>query len=157
MGNQYKYNGQVLELNSDAIIINGAVAGTRTQGPDYRCHEIGNDLLGAVSQLSEETLSLVQQSDNTSWTSPDSINQQYQQAFLSATRATFLLTQWKASYDAQQQQSDYATNDDGAVDSEILDEAVDSAESALGMDQLDSADQALHQLYHFEQGTMAEL
>ena len=159
VGNQYRYNDQIVELNSDAIIINGPVAGTRTHGPDYRCHEIGNDLLGTVSQLSEETLSLVQQSDNTSWASPDSVNQQYQQAFLSATRATFLLTQWKASYDAQQQHSDYATNDDSAVDSEILDEAVDSTENALGMDHLDGPTPrySMDQSDQFDHGATAEL
>jgi hypothetical protein len=140
----YKYNDQIVELNPDAIVINGPVAGTRTHGPVYGYHEIGNDLLRTVSELSQETLSLVQHSSEgtTALSSVDSINAQYEQAFLSASRATFLLTQWKASYDAQQQ-ADYATNDQ--VDSEILDEAVQSTESALGFDcQQDILDEHVH-------------
>ena len=34
---------------------------------------------------------------------PGSVDQQYQRAYLSATRAVYLLTQWKASYDQHQQ------------------------------------------------------
>ncbi len=128
---RYKYNDQIAELNPDAIVINCPVTGTRTHGPDYGCHEIGNDLLRTVSKLSQETLSLMQYtSEDPAFSSPESINAQYQQAFLSASRATFLLTQWKASYDAQQR-TDYGTNDQ--VDSEILDEAVHSTETALGL------------------------
>lgn len=131
---RYKYNDQIVDLNPDAIVINGPVAGTRTQGPDYGCHEIGNDLLRTISELSQETLSLMQHSSGAPLlSSPDSINDQYQQAFLSASRATFLLTQWKASYDSQHQ-ANYGSNDD-QVDSEILDEAIESTESALGIHQ----------------------
>lgn len=153
-GCHYKYNDQILELNSDAIVINGPVIGTRAHGPDYRCHEIGNDLLNTVSELSQETLSLMQQhspSGAPALASPDSINFQYEQAFLSASRATYLLSQWKASYDAQQreEQADYATNND-RIDSEILDEAVDSTESALGMEDLDPRER-----YNFAQGASA--
>jgi hypothetical protein len=99
---RYKYNDQIVELNPDTIVINGPVTGTRTHCPDYRYHEICNDLLRTVSKLSQVTLSLTQFSSK-DVASPDSINSQYQQAFLLASSATVLLTQWMASYNAQQQ------------------------------------------------------
>ena len=106
-----RYNDQLLELNPDAIIINGPVDGTRTHGPDYRCHQIGSDVFRIVSELSQETLSLMHHSSGAqSWSAPtpEIINQAYQKAFLSASRATFLLTQWKASFDAQRRATEAA-------------------------------------------------
>lgn len=95
-GSRFKVNNDVVELNSDAIIINGAVAGTRSRGPGYQHAEIGPDLRQIVSELSEETMSLVSNSDTSS---PATANALYQKAFLSASKVTYLLTQWKASYD----------------------------------------------------------
>jgi len=113
---QYKYNNQVVELNPEAVVINGAVHGTRTRGPDYRCHEISSDLLRIISELSQETLSLMQHSSGATGVAPtaDSVNYCYDQAFLSASRATFLLAQWKASWDEVAGEN---------FDSRVLDEA----------------------------------
>lgn len=133
---RFKYNNQVVQLSSEAVVINGPVDGTRTRGPDYRCPEIGSDLLSIVSELSQETLSLMQHSSGAGGVAPtaDSVNRKYQQAFLSASRATFLLTQWKASWDTQQQnhQATEAAVASANFDSRVLDEAVASTESALG-------------------------
>lgn len=105
--NRYKFNDQIVELNPDAVVINGPVEGTRSRGPTYRYTEIGSDLLRIVSELSQQTLALMQHSSGVHAgmvPTPESINHQYSMAFQSASRATYLLTQWKASYDQQMQQ-----------------------------------------------------
>ena len=98
-GSRFKINNEVVELNSDVIIINGAVAGTRSRGTGYQHPEIGSDLLQIISELSQDTMSLVSNSATVGLSSPASANILYQKAFLSASKATYLLTQWKASYD----------------------------------------------------------
>jgi len=136
-GGQFRNNDQLVELNPHAIIINGPVDGTRTQGPDYRCHQIASDVLRIVSELSQETLALMHHTSVAqAWSAPtpDIINQAYQQAFLSASRATFLLTQWKASFDAQQRAAEAAVVASASFDSQVLDEAVASAGSTIHHD-----------------------
>jgi len=99
--NRFKFNDHILDLNPEAVVINGPVDGARTRGPGYRCPEIGTDLLRIVSELSHETLSLMQHSSvsqNVNVTA-SSINAMYKKAFLSVSKATFLLTQWKASWE----------------------------------------------------------
>jgi hypothetical protein len=98
-GSRFKVNNEVVELNSDAIIINGAVAGTRSRGPGYQYPEIGSDLLQIMSELSQDTMALVTNSATAGLSSPAASNILYQKTFLSASKATYLLTQWKASYD----------------------------------------------------------
>jgi hypothetical protein len=131
---RFRYNEQLLELNPNSIVINGPVDGTRTQGPDYRCHQIGSDVFRIVSELSQETLALMHHSSVAQpWSAPtpEIINQAYHKAFLSASRATFLLTQWKASFDAQQRAAEAALVASASFDSRVLDEAVASAGSNL--------------------------
>merc|ERR1719401_137636 len=105
--NRFRYNDHILDLNPEAVVINGPVDGARARGPGYRCPEIGSDLLRIVSELSHETVSLIQHSSgaqsgmvsqNVNVTA-SSINAMYQKAFLSVSKATFLLTQWKASWE----------------------------------------------------------
>lgn len=105
--NRFRFNDHILDLNPEAVVINGPVDGARTRGPGYRCPEIGSDLLRIVSELSHETMALIQHStgaqsgmvpQNVNATA-SSINTVYQKAFLSVSKATFLLTQWKASWD----------------------------------------------------------
>lgn len=105
--NRFRFNDHILDLNPEAVVINGPVDGARTRGPGYRCPEIGTDLLRIVSELSHETLSLIQHSSGAQSgmvsqnvnVPSSSINAMYQKAFLSVSKATFLLTQWKASWD----------------------------------------------------------
>lgn len=96
---RFKINDEVVDLSSDAIIINGAVAGTRSRGPGYQHPEIGADLVQIMSELQKDTISLVSNLSTVGFSSPSATNILYQKAFLSASRATYLLTQWKASYD----------------------------------------------------------
>ncbi|KAL3811377.1 hypothetical protein ACHAXA_011341 [Cyclostephanos tholiformis] len=133
-GGRVRYNDQLLELSPDAIVINGPVEGTRTQGPDYRCHQIGSDIFHIVSELSQETLALMHHSSRAqSWSAPtpEIINQAYQKAFLSASRVTFLLTQWKASFDAQQRAAEAAVVASTNFDSRVLNQAVAPGGSSL--------------------------
>lgn len=119
---RFKFNDQIIELNPDAIVINGPVEGTRVRGLDYRCPEIGSDLLRIVSELSQETLSLMHHSGTAGLAQPlattSSVEALYQRAFQSVSKATFLLTQWKASWDE---------NNAAAInDSRVLQQAVAS-------------------------------
>ena len=99
---RFKINNEVVHLSSDAIIINGAVAGTRSRGDGYQHPEIGEDLLQIMSDLSQDASALVKNSSGTDTKSSlAGANNLYQKAFLSASKVTYLLTQWKASYDEQ--------------------------------------------------------
>jgi hypothetical protein len=99
---RFKINNEVVQLSSDAIIINGAVAGTRSRGDGYQHPEIGEDLLQIMSELSQDASALVKNSSGTDTKSSlAGANNLYQKAFLSASKVTYLLTQWKASYDEQ--------------------------------------------------------
>ncbi len=100
-GSRFKVNNEVVELNSDAIIINGAVAGTRSRGPGYQHPEIGVDLVQIMADLQKDTISLVSNThlNTVGFSAPAATNMLYQKAFLSASRVTYLLTQWKASHD----------------------------------------------------------
>ena len=132
--NRFRFNDQIVELNPDAVVINGPVEGTRTAGPGYGCPEIGSDLLRIVSELSQETYSLLQHASGAQAGMPptaSSVDHSYQRAFLSASRATFLLTQWKASYDAHQQAAQAAVAS-ANFDSRVLNEAVARGGTALG-------------------------
>ena len=148
-GSRFKINNEVVELNSDAIIINGAVAGTSSRGSGYQHPEIGSDLIQIVSELSQETMSLVSSAATVGLSSPASANILYQKAFLSASKATYLLTQWKASYDEHSYAAAAAavgavppippaqgySFDQSAVPSALpnaVDQAVAATEAALG-------------------------
>jgi len=93
----FKFNGEAIDLHEDAVVINGAVDGTRRREAEYQYPQIGCDVMKFVNDLSHETNALV--ANQTGGAQPETINSLYQKAFLSVSKATFLLTQWKASYD----------------------------------------------------------
>ncbi|KAL7466171.1 hypothetical protein ACHAXS_006460 [Conticribra weissflogii] len=95
--NRVRANGEFIDLDSDAIIINGPVDGTRKRGPGYQHVEIRNDILSYVQEISDEAKSLMEYR----MLSPGVVQQLYEKTFLSLSKATFLLTQWKASYDEE--------------------------------------------------------
>jgi hypothetical protein len=101
-GGRYKINNEVVQLEGDGIIINGAVAGTRSRGDGYQHPEIGEDLLQITSELSQDASALVKNSSGAvTKSSLAGANNLYQKALDSASKVTYLLTQWKASYDEQ--------------------------------------------------------
>ena len=171
---RFTHSDTPVQLSPDAMVINCPVEGTSPHSPTYRCPEIGSDLLRITKELSDETSSLVQhsrkrQEGEEAAASSETIEQQYEKAFKSAQKATFLLTQWKASYDTQQryysqqlpqlpqpqpqqpqlkepqmkeppqlqQQHEAAavSRPVPSFNSQVLDDAVASIESALGAEQ----------------------
>lgn len=103
---QYRLNGSVLDLNPDAVIINGPIEGTRTRGPDYQYPRIGQDLLHLVSEIqrgSHALLSTAYRNQSMGAASANAsvtqINGLFQNTFRDMSRATYLITQWKASWD----------------------------------------------------------
>ncbi len=117
---RYK-NGSMVELASDAIIVNGAIEGTRHYGEGYGFQEIGGDLLHCSREALMETERLIEAvssgaasaavaavhgallDDSAHDSLPpgdEEINSIYQKAFHSLSKSIFLLTQWKASWDA---------------------------------------------------------
>ena len=103
---RYRLNGSLLDLNPDAVIINGPIEGTRTRGPDYQYPRIGQDLLHLVSEIHRGSHALLStayraQSMGTIGTPSGiaQINGLFQSTFRDMSRATYLITQWKASWD----------------------------------------------------------
>jgi hypothetical protein len=103
---RYRLNGSLLDLNPDAVIINGPIEGTRTRGPDYQYPRIGQDLLHLVSEIhrgSHALLSTAYQTQSMRTVGTPSsvaqINGLFQSTFRDMSRATYLITQWKASWD----------------------------------------------------------
>mmetsp|Transcript_9342 Transcript_9342/g.18982 ORF Transcript_9342/g.18982 Transcript_9342/m.18982 type:complete len:349 (-) Transcript_9342:167-1213(-) len=132
--NRVRANGEFIDLDSDAIIINGPVDGTRKRGPGYQHGEIRNDILGYVREISEEAKTLMAHES----LSPGQVQQHYEKTFLSLSKATFLLTQWKASYDEEiantantfaiaSDVADAAAPEIPSLDTQALDQAVAAA------------------------------
>ena len=103
---RYRLNGSVLDLNPDAVIINGPIEGTRTRGPDYPFPRIGQDLVHLVNEITRGTNALFHTAYHAqqmrtlgSPASVAQINGLFQSTFRDMSRATYLITQWKASWD----------------------------------------------------------
>ena len=56
---KFKLNGNTIQLKSDAIIINGAVEGTRQYGEGYGFQEIGADLQHLAKEASDDAGRLI--------------------------------------------------------------------------------------------------
>ncbi|KAL3781129.1 hypothetical protein HJC23_001436 [Cyclotella cryptica] len=103
---RYRLHGSLLDLNPDAVIINGPIEGTRARGPDYQYPRIGQDLLHLVTEIHRSSHTLL----NTAYRMQNSgsvgtagsiaaVNGAFQNTFRDLSRATYLITQWKASWD----------------------------------------------------------
>ena len=88
-----------VEINATNIVINGAVGGAQYRGPHYGCQHIGPDVLQTVSELAHQTNTLVANGGVGAPT--QEIDRLYEAALVSASKAAFLLSQWRASYDEQ--------------------------------------------------------
>ena len=103
---RFRLAGEILDLNPDAIIINGPLDGTKHHGPGYEYREIGSDLQTITSDVSHETNALsraVTAAEPLRSVSPEdhtSILALYEKTFLSMSKGIFLLSQWKSSWDA---------------------------------------------------------
>lgn len=56
---KFKLDGSTIRLKNDAIIINGAVEGTRPYGEGYGFREIGSDLMALSQEVAQDTARLV--------------------------------------------------------------------------------------------------
>lgn len=104
---RFRLNGEILDLNPDAIIINGPLDDTKHHGPGYEYPEIGHDLQKITQEVSHDTMQLtntvetfnemlphVHSEDNTQ------ILAMYEKTFVTISKGIFLLNQWKLSWDA---------------------------------------------------------
>mmetsp|Transcript_7553 Transcript_7553/g.8645 ORF Transcript_7553/g.8645 Transcript_7553/m.8645 type:complete len:374 (-) Transcript_7553:279-1400(-) len=123
-----RLNGEILDLNPDAIIINGPIDDTRHHQPGYEYEEIGEDLHKIVTQdVAQETMQLLTMAASTS---PSNVNTEehahvltmYEKAFVSISKGIFLLSQWKSSWDAAVANGGAETATEHALDgNEIVD------------------------------------
>jgi hypothetical protein len=119
---KFRLNGSTIQLKSDAIIINGAVQGTKPFGEEYGFQEIGHDLHHCAQEAAQATESLLNavachghvassasavqsmdchSSDDTTAAAVGGgdVSAMFDRAFLAMNRSIFLLSQWKASWD----------------------------------------------------------
>lgn len=103
---RFRLAGEILDLNPDAIIINGPLDGTKHHGPGYEYGEIVRDLQAITTDVSQETNALASSTvaavaDIRSVAPEDhtSILAMYEKTFLSMSKGIFLLSQWKSSWD----------------------------------------------------------
>ena len=104
---RFRLGGEILDLNPDAIIINGPLEDTKSHGPGYEFPEIGQDLHKITNGVFEDTCELTN-TVNSLTEIPCDVNSQehthilglYEKAFVSISKGIFLLNQWKASWDS---------------------------------------------------------
>jgi len=102
---RFRLAGEILDLNPDAIIINGPLDGTKHHGPGYEYREIVSDLQAITTHVSQETNALANSvsavGDLRSVAPEDhtAILAMYEKTFLSMSKGIFLLSQWKSSWD----------------------------------------------------------
>mmetsp|Transcript_9693 Transcript_9693/g.13705 ORF Transcript_9693/g.13705 Transcript_9693/m.13705 type:complete len:419 (-) Transcript_9693:166-1422(-) len=85
-------NGEIIDLAPDAVIVNGPVGDAKPHSEAYGFHEIGVDLQTCVQEAAQDTERLV--------TASEDITNLYDKAFGSVKKSLYLLSQWKASWDA---------------------------------------------------------
>lgn len=104
---RFRLGGEILDLNPDAIIINGPLDDTKHHGHGYEFPEIGQDLqkithevFQDTSQLANTVNSLTEIPSNVASQDHAHILAIYEKTFVSISKGIFLLSQWKASWDA---------------------------------------------------------
>lgn len=102
---RFRLDGEILDLNPDAIIINGPLDDTKHHQPGYEYPEIGIDLQKITSEVSQDTLELINTvSSMNEMPHPASeenahILGMYEKTFVSISKGIFLLNQWRTSWD----------------------------------------------------------
>jgi hypothetical protein len=103
---RFTLNGEILELNPDAIIINGPLDDTKHHGPGYEYTEIGADLQKITQEVSNDTMQLtntissLNEIPHSNSAKNAQILSMYEKTFVSISKGIFLLNQWKISWDA---------------------------------------------------------
>lgn len=102
---RFTLNGEILELNPDAIIINGPLDDTKHHGPGYEYTEIGADLQKITQEVSNDTMQLantissLNEIPHSNSAENEQILAMYEKTFVSISKGIFLLNQWKISWD----------------------------------------------------------
>lgn len=128
---RFRLGGEILDLNPDAIIINGPLDGTKHHGPGYEYPEIGNDLQRITHEVSQETIHLANTVASLSEIphANSQVNAQilamYEKTFVSISKGIFLLSQWKSSWDTA---SAAAAANEHELDGNAIADAVASAD-----------------------------
>lgn len=103
---RFRLDGEILDLNPDAIIINGPLDDTKHHGPGYEYPEIGMDLQKITQEVSQDTCALnntiasLHEMPHSSSNENAHILAMYEKTFVSMSKGIFLLNQWKLSWDA---------------------------------------------------------
>jgi len=97
---RFRLNGEILDLNPDAIIINGPLNDTKHHGPGYEFPEIITDLQRITQEVTNETNVLANAISNPNHQEHTNIMAMYEKTFLSMSKGIFLLSQWKSSWDS---------------------------------------------------------
>jgi len=103
---RFKINDNILDLNPDAIIINGPLEGTRRfQEPGYAYSDIAVDIQACLEETTTDLqqLLLISSSEAPATVTVEQntdIVRSYEKAFLSLSKTIFLVNQWKASWDS---------------------------------------------------------
>ena len=100
-----RLNGQIIDLDPNAVIINGPLEGTKHHGPDYEYPEIMGDLQKIATEMGQGTafmaatmasLSVPPQHDSAEYIEIEGL---HNRLFNSFTKGFYLLSQWKTSLD----------------------------------------------------------
>lgn len=132
---RFRLGGEILDLNPDAIIINGPLDDTKHHGPGYEYPEIGNDLQRITHEVSQETMQLASTVSSLGEV-PFNINTQdhaqilgmYEKTFVSISKGIFLLSQWKSSWDSAVAAAAAEKATEQALDGSTIVDAVSSAD-----------------------------
>lgn len=97
---RFRMNGGIIDLSSDAIVINGPLEGTKHFGPQYGMEELCTDMQREVERAkqSAENLMSMTKGDKPAESQRDLVVE-YERSFLSMSRSLFLLSQWKVAHD----------------------------------------------------------
>ena len=97
---RFRRNGGIIDLSSDAIVINGPLEGTKHFGPRYGMEALCSDLQREVEQAKQSAESLMSMTKGEiPVNSQRDLLVEYERAFLSMSRSLFLLSQWKVAHD----------------------------------------------------------
>ena len=102
---RFRMGGEILDLNNDAIIVNGPLEGTKHHGPGYEYPQIIEDLQKIAAEVAHETEQLSAATCSLAapptHNSPEhvQIDALYNKTFLTVSKGIFLLSQWKSSFD----------------------------------------------------------
>jgi len=97
-GKKLKLSGNTIHLKDDAIVINGAIEGTRQFGDNSSFQEMASDLKAVMQEAAQDTAQLVDTFGVN--TTENDVDELYSKAFQSMYKSMYLLSQWKASYDS---------------------------------------------------------